>query len=296
MASIFILLLIGYSAKKIGVLSHKDAPLITSLVINFTMPAFVILAIHGKPLNMDMAKAPFLFFAAEMVVMALAYLIARALRLDRRTTGGLMLVSAFGNTGFLGYPVVNAAFAGNVHAMPSAVLMDAFGMMVVLCTVGIIVVENCTGSAFEWQSMLGFLKTPLLFGTLLALVLRTVHIPDLVMSSLQYLSAATVPLVMIAIGLNLSTYSVRQFPGALAAAVTLKLALLPALVILVMHLAGVKGTVYQVGATLGAMPAAVVSGVIASRYGANGAFVAAAIALGTLISVVTIPIVLMIVH
>lgn len=296
MASIFILLLVGYGAKKIGVLSHKDAPFITSFVINFTMPAFVILAIHGKPLNVDMMKAPFLFFSAEMVLMGLAYLTARALKLDRRTTGGLMLASAFGNTGFLGYPVVSAAFAGNDHAMPSAVLMDAFGMMFILSTIGVVVAESFTGSAFEWQSLLGFLKTPLFPATVLALILRTVHIPDMIVTTLGYLSAATVPLVMIAVGLSLSTGSMKQFPVALGASVILKLALMPALVILVMHLAGIHGTIYRVGAVLGSMPTAVISGVIASRYGANGAFVAAAIALSTLIGVVSVPVVLMIAH
>lgn len=288
--------MIGYGAKKTGVLSQKDAPFITSLVINFTMPAFVILAIHGKPLNVDMMKAPFLLFAGEVGIMVLAYLISRAFKFDRPTTGALILVSAFGNTGFLGYPVVSVVFAHNDHALPAAVLMDSFGMMLMLCTIGIITAEVFTGSAFDWRSMFTFMKTPLFPATILALILRTVHLPDLLVSTLQYLSAATVPLVMIAVGLNLSTGSVKQFPSALVTAVILKLALLPMFLLAGMHLAGIHGTVHQVGIVQAAMPTAVFAGVIASRYNANPLLAAAAIALSTLISVVSIPAVLLLVR
>ncbi len=111
-ASIFLLLMTGYGAKRVGVLKTADSSVVTSLVINLTMPAFIFVNTHNKPLVTAMVKAPVLGFAAQMVVLGIAYLAARAMRLDRRTTGALMLVSAFGNTGFLGYPVVAAAFGG----------------------------------------------------------------------------------------------------------------------------------------------------------------------------------------
>ena len=93
--SVFLLLLAGYAAKRVGVLKPGDSTVVNSIVINLTMPAFIFVYTHGKPITPGMVKAPMLGIVAEMAVMGLAYLCARAMRLDRRTTGALMLVSAF---------------------------------------------------------------------------------------------------------------------------------------------------------------------------------------------------------
>lgn len=294
--SIFLLLLVGYGSKKVGILSRKDSPAITSLIINLTMPALIFTALHGKPINCDMVKAPFLFFAAELVVMCVALLVASMLKLNRQTAGGLILASAFGNTGCLGYPVITAAFSGHQLALPAAVIMDQFAVMAMVGIIGVAVAACFAGSKFQLQSLLEFLRTPIFPTTILALILRNVHIPQCIMSALGYLGSATMALAMISVGLGLSTESVRQYPAALAAAVVLKMLLMPALVLVAMHLAGVDGIVNHTGIVLGALPCSIMSGVIANRYGTNGAFVAGGIALTTLISIVWVPVVLILLH
>ncbi len=282
----------GYIAKKTGVLKASDSTVVNSLVINLTMPAFIFVYTHAKPLNTAMIKAPFLGFAMEMVVVGLAYLAARALKLDRRTTGAMMLVSAFGNTGFLGYPVVTAAFEGNKTAILTAVLFDEFAMALILNTVGIAIAATFAGAKFRWQSLLEFLKTPLFPSTIIALILKDTYIPPVIMTTLNFLAGGTVPLAMISIGLNLSTGSVRQYPAAVGTALALKMAVLPMLMFATLPFIGVTGTVSQVVVLESAMPAAVFTGVVASRYSANGAFAAGAIFLMTLVSVLVIPAVL----
>ncbi|MCE5314730.1 MAG: AEC family transporter [Armatimonadota bacterium] len=294
--SIFLLLLVGYGAKKVGVLSAKDSPVITSIIVNLALPSWIFTSVHGKKISSDMIKAPFLFIAAEMAVMGLAYMAARVIRLDRRTTGALMLVSVFGNTGFLGYPVVSAAFSHVASAMPTAVMVDQFAMQMMLGIVGVTVAAVFSGSEFECGRLFEFLKTPLFPTAVLALILRNVHVPTMILTTLGYLGAATVPLAMISVGLGLSIGSIKQYPAALVTAVILKMALLPALVVVAMRLVGITGIVNDVSTVLAATPAAVLAGVMAARYGSNGAFAASAIALGTLISVVWIPVVLMLLH
>lgn len=292
-ASIFLLLLAGYGAKRFGALKSSDATVVNALVINLTMPAFIFVYTHQKPLTMPMIKAPALGFAVEIVFMGLAYLVARAFRLDRRTTGALMLVTAFGNTGFLGYPVVNAAFNGDGHAMLTAVLFDGFGMSLAINTVGVAAASCFAGSKFEWRSLLEFLKTPLFPMTVIALIFRTAYVPPIIMKTLSLLAAGTVPLAMISIGLNLSAGPMTRYPGPLAVAVVLKMAILPLLMFHLLPLIGVTGTVGKVVVLESAMPCAVFTGVVAGRYGANGAFAASAVFVMTLVSVVWIPGVLM---
>lgn len=292
-ASIFLLLMVGYAAKRCGILKAGDSAVVNSLAINLTMPAFIFVYTHEHTLTSDMVKAPAALFVGEMLIMVLAYMVARAMKLDRRTTGALMLAAAFGNTGFLGYPVTSAAFHNNDHAVLTAVMTDQFGMMLPLCTVGVAVATCFAGSKFEWGSLISFLKTPLFPTTVIALLLKNVHIPQVIMGTLGYLAAGTVPLVMISIGLSLNTAPVRQYPLPILTAVVLKVALLPIIVALLLPLVGVDGVVRKVAILEGAMPSAILAGVIAARYGANGAFAAGTIFLTTLASVLTIPGVLM---
>ncbi len=289
MASVFLLLLAGYGAKKAGALKAADARVVNSIVINLTMPAFIFVSLHKQMLNSAMIKAPVLGVVMEMVVMGLAYLSARALRLDRRTTGGLMLAAAFGNTGFLGYPMVAAAFPHDGRAMPTAVMFDEFAMAMVLNSVGVAVATCFAGKRFEPKALLEFLKTPLFPATIIALALRTVYVPQVIMKTLEFLAAGTVPLAMISIGLSLSGGSLKKYPAALGVSFLLKMIALPLLVWIALPLIGVSGTVKQVTILESAVPPAVVAGVIAGRYGANEEFVAVAIFAMTMLSVVMMP-------
>lgn len=294
-ASVFILLLVGYGAKRVGVLKPGDSTVVNSIVINLTMPAYIFWYTHSKPLTSQMVKAPALGIVMEMVVIGLSYLAARALRLDRRTTGGLMLVSAFGNTGFLGYPVTSAAFHGHKAAVLTAVMFDEFAMAMILNSVGVAIAATFAGAKFHYSSLLEFVKTPLFPATIVALILKDVPMPDLVMRTFGFLAAGTVPLAMISIGLSLSAGSVKHYPAPLAVAFVLKMALLPALMYFVLPHIGVTGVVGKVVVLESAMPSAVFTGVVAGRYGANSAFVAGAIFLMTLASVLVIPGVLVLV-
>lgn len=294
--SIFLLLLAGYAAKRFGALKPGDSVVVNSIVINLTMPAFIFIYTHGKPITSGMVKAPALGFAMEMVVMGVAYLAARAMRMDRRTTGAFMLVSTFGNTGFLGYPVVSAAFHGHKGAVLTAVMFDEFAMAMILNSIGVAVAAAFAGSKFEWGNLLEFLKTPLFPATIVALILKDVPMPSLLMKTLGYLAAGTVPLAMISIGLSLSTGTVKEYPKPIAVAFVLKMAMLPALMYFILPFAGVTGIVSKVVVLESAMPSAVFSGVVAARYGANGAFAAGAIFLMTLASVLVIPGILLLIQ
>ena len=70
---------------------------------------------------------------------------------------------------------------------------------------------------------------------------------------------------------------------------------LPLLVSAALSLVGVTGVVRQVTILESAVPTAVLTGIIAGRYGANEEFVASAIFVTTLMSVVLLPAVLILV-
>lgn len=291
-ASIFVLLLVGYGAKKLGALKAADASVINSIIVNITMPPFIFSSIHGKELTLPMIKTPFIGFAAQLVVMGLAYLAAKVMRMDRRTTGALMLVSAFGNTGFLGLAVILRAFHSDPQALFGAIMFDEFAMTFGLYSVGVIVAAAFGGSKFERAHMMEFARSPLIWSAVVGLVFRQVALPAMLMQTIEILAKATVPLAMISIGLSLSSRSVKSNLPGIAATFVLKMIALPLLVYLTLPHVGVQGIVREAATLEAAMPAAILTGVVSARYGANGAFAAAAIFATTLAAIVWLPLVL----
>jgi hypothetical protein len=172
-------------------------------------------------------------------------------------------------------------------------MFDEFGMALPLYCIGIGLASAFGGSRFELSGVLAFFRTPAFPAAVVALLLRNQTVPQPILTALSYLGAATVPLAMISLGLMLTGRHVVSSARPLLAVCVLKMGLMPVLVYLGMRAIGAAGTVYEVSVLEAAMPSAVMSGVIAARYGANGAFAASAIFLTTILSVAAIPFVLL---
>jgi len=161
--------------------------------------------------------------------------------------------------------------------------------------VGVAIAASFAGAKFQWRSSLVFLRSPLFAATIIALAMRNVYVPKLIMDTFWLLAKGTVPLAMISIGLSLSAASVKRDTAAFAVALALKMVVMPLLAYFCLPLFGITGIVHKVAVLEAATPAAVFSGVVAAQYGANGKFAAGAVFVTTLASVVMIPVVLMLI-
>lgn len=292
--SVFLLLFLGYGAKKLRWLKEEDAGTLNALVIRFTMPAFIFNAIYTyhEPLPWTMAKIPLVGFGAIAVVLVLGYLCGRVLKIDRPTLGGMIIACGFGNTGFLGYPVTQAAFPGNQTALITAALYDELVMAFFLYTLGMSIAAYFAGGKVKLSQLTTMLKTPMLWAIPVALAMRAVHLPAFFMSTLDYLARGTVPLVMISLGLVLSARSMKGLSSPILVVCVLKLLVLPVLTYYGSGVAAMSGTIRQVTVLESGMPSAVMTCIVAGFFGANERFVAGAIFVTTLLSIATIPIIL----
>ncbi len=288
-SSIFLLLFLGYGMKKLRVLREEDANLLNNIVLYLTLPAFIFEAIHSyrNPIPWSIAKVPIVGFSMIAVVLVIAWLIGRALRLDRPTLGAMMLAAGFGNTGFLGYPVSVAAFHDK-GALVTAVLYDMFAMALPLYIVGSMIAAAFAGERIDPKQILRMLLMPVLLAVPIALLLRPVTIPPTLMNSIHYLSNGTVPMVMISMGLSLSSKSLKGYAAPAVVACVLKLTVLPVISYFAYRYAGLTGITHQSAVVESAMPTAVMACVIAGKFGANNRFVAGVIFISTLIGIATI--------
>lgn len=286
-ASVLILILIGLTLRLLGVLAREDADVLNNIIVYLALPALIFTAIREATPTLGLLVFPAVAWLVALVCMGLAFVAGRALKLERPTFGGFLMVSALGNTGYLGYPLALAIFGGPL--LVRAVFYDVFGTALVLLTVGLVVAERLGSGTRESKRILEILTFPPLIAVALSFTLRPVPLPEFVLKVIGYLAHATVPLIMLSIGLSLRPGKILEYKAPLVVAGVTKLLLAPALAVVAARVAGLSAVDAGIVVLQASMPAMTMSFVIGQRYKLDTDFIPAAIFVTTLVSAITIP-------
>lgn len=304
---LFLLIVLGYGLKRLRVLHVAQVPILNGLVLNVTLPALIFKGLATAPhLSPQMALPPLAALGAEAGTLALAYAVGAALRLPRPTRGALLLVGAFGNTGFLGYPLVLALLP---REFPTAILIDQFGMTIALYLGAVVVgaVFGASGTnAVEMAKAIGrFGRSPLFLSLVAGSIARLVpwphaltHVPlasalgETIMTCLGYLGQGTTPIVLLALGVALRPGAARAYAVPIGAACVLKLLACPLLMWLLCRGLGLRGDVLTVSVLQSALPTAVMASVLCAEHDLSGDYAVGAVFVSTIVSALTVPLLL----
>lgn len=278
---------IGALLRAFGVLRASETKALNAVVVYVGLPAFIFRAVHGAVLTPSILRVVALAWAVFAIVLGVAWLVGRALRVSRPVLGGLLLTAALGNTGYIGYPMTSALL-GN-RALPEAVFYDVFGTVFALALVGTYIAQRYGTRGGKAPNPLRELLTfPAVPALALGLALRPVPIPAAVSHGLDLLAAMVAPLVMIAVGASLRPGAVAKFAVPLIGVAALRLALSPALAV-ALGGAVLAGPALRVAVLEASMPAMMLTLVIGDRFELDRDFIASAIFVTTALSALTIP-------
>lgn len=311
---LFGLVAIGYFAKRLRILHITDTDVLNRFVMDITLPAFIFDALVHNKLRMTFLSLPLVIWLSELAVFLLGLLIARICRLGPKQTGTVLLVSTFANTGYMGYPMTTAIF--HAAMLPAAVIMDQIGMNTFMYPGAAMlgsVYGRSEGATFA-QSFLRWLKSPLFGAMLVGLVARFIRWPAalttgdaaLVRQALAVLIAAgsaiihvvaqaTVPLIMISIGIILRPSSLSQHLGPVSIMAALKLLVAPlagyAVARCLLHI-GAGTALLGVCVLECALPPSANATLFSGQYEMDGSLGAAAFFALTTLSAITVPLAL----
>ena len=122
----------------------------------------------------------------------------------------------------------------------------------------------------------------------LLLAVTGVVLPRIVMEPIEMLGAMAIPLLLLNLGMHLRSLVLREIRHTVVV-VAIRVMGGAACAVLFIALFGVTGVERKVLLLASIMPAAVINVIIAQRYSTDPSLVASAVALGTLVSLVTIP-------
>ncbi len=263
---------------------------INRLIINFILPAVILLKLprlvldHAVWLPMLIAWA--LAGAGALMVLGLS----RWLGWGRELTGAALLLGLYGNTSYLGFPMVRAFFGD--AGMPYAIVFDQLGNFVMLAVFAPLIVARY-GAGQPVPSLAGMLRRLLGFPPFLALLagllLNGVAYPAWLQVGLEGGALLLAPLAMFIVGSQLSW----SLPGDLRAPLMwllgLRLVVLPALALGLLALLGTEGLVRQVTVFEAGMPTMVTASIMAMAAGMVPRLCSAAVGLGLVLSLLSLP-------
>lgn len=283
--------LIGVLCARLGGFSRDAAQTLNAVALYLALPALIFLQAPRIDFSGASLVAAILPWCA-LLVSALAVLaVGRSRHWPRSVIGVLLLVVPIGNTSFMGVPMIQAFFGA--AGLPYLIVYDQLGTMAIFATYGALILA-CYGRAGS-PDLVAMARRVLFFPPTVALGLglatRAWPSPEGVTRLLQNLAAMLVPLVMIAIGLQLRLRMERRVVAPLVFGLAIKLLAVPLLLCLGCWLVGATGLAAAVSVVESGMPPMVTAGALAVAAGLEAELAVALVGLGIVVSFATLPLV-----
>ena len=293
MTIFFLILATGFAAGKLGVVKKDYLPHFAQLITKILLPVLMFYSSYESITrqtlveNLSMLGLSVAFYA---LVIAVTWLLSKALRLPHDKDRIFMFCFVFGNTGFVGHPLLLALFpeTGVLYMMLFTVvdqlLFWTFGIWLATA-------RDRKRASFNARNLL----TPNIVALVLALVFVVFELPlpSVVCDALATVKNATSAMCMMYLGalLCFSNWMGVLRRKELYVGVGVKMIALPMACGSALMLTGLP---YEMVASLTmimALPTMTVVPMIASQYGREGEYAAGITAVTLALSVATLPLV-----
>lgn len=280
-------LLIGVALRLSGRMPENTTKVLGGWVINVALPATAISSVHNLAVRPDWWLAAATPWIGALLAIAVLVPLCRALDWSRQRTGALLLVGGWGNTSFVGLPMI-AAFAG-AQWLGLGIVIDLFGSYLALSTLGIAVATVASAGRFDWRVVARRVATfPPFLAILLALTTNHLDRPDWLTEIVTTLAHTLTPIALAAVGFALRPDRIAGRLQPLAVALGYRLFLAP-LAILGMYaaLGALDDPVARVAILEMAMPPMLGASIIALEHDLEPDLVALVIGIGVPLSLLT---------
>ena len=289
MLVLLILMITGAVAARFGVMDEETNRRFTRFTLVIPQTCMIL----GSVMNADLGITPAQVFQVlgigcvmYAILVAVSFLVPVIYRCKPQEKGLYSFMTIFGNTGFMGLPIVGAIIGGPA-AFYAAMLNIPFNILAY--TLGIALLSSEGKTKIQWKLLLN----PPMFAAVLAVVLVCVdlHVPSPLARAVDMLGDMVVPCSMIIIGASLGSQKLRDVfcDWHVYAFAPVRLILIPIILWAVMHLFVHDAVLLGTITVLGAMPVASFATMLSIQYGGNVQMASRSVFVTTVLSVATVP-------
>jgi predicted permease len=271
-----LLVVMAYTLKKKGILRQEDSSIFARLLTNAVLPATIFYQLWTYPLSGEIIIPIFIMFLSGIASMALSYLAGRALKFDRQSIGALMIVSSFGSSALIGYPVIQYAFANNPEAFAHGIIISELGVglpIFILCPA----VAMYFGGSFKGNSndilnvVKDYFTSPIFIAVVSGMVLSKIEIPQAhvvvtIQEALKMVQGSLVVVSAVILGLQLTLTPMKGFWALITFSIFVQMMFQVWFCGAVSNVLGVNQVNREILVLISAMPAAILGPVFATQY------------------------------
>ena len=283
-------MMIGYVACKKEYFDQEFGKKLSWLVVNVANPMLAISAVVNN--EEQIAKKDFYvtvllaicFYAFFLI---LAQILPRLIGVQNSDIGVYKMMTTFNNIGFMGFPVIAAAYGNGalIYAVPFSIMFN------ILCYTWGIQTLCGGGEKGNWKRIINI-------GTIsgiisIVLFFMQIPVPKMICSLSAGLSNLTGPLSMLVIGISIAAMELKDLftEVKLLKFALIKLLAVPVAAMLLVCQVIDNRLICEVFLVMMATPAASMCAMLSQQYGGDYELAAKGVALTTILSVVTMPIV-----
>jgi predicted permease len=267
---------------------------INACVLNLFLPALCIKTLYQSPVDLETVLVPATAWITTGGSLLLAAGIYAALggimHLSPQEKGVLLIAAAFGNVTYLGLPVLTSLYGST--AAKYALFYDLLATTPLLWLAGAALASRYgEGKKVDLkESGKTIASLPPVWGIFIGMALHQMNapLPLFVLKTLDMLGSLVVPLMIFSIGLALSLPKVKH-AYAIIPAVVIKLIAGPVIAYGTARMLGLTGVALTSCSIEGAMPAMVLSLLVAARFRLDVSLAAFVIVVTTVLSFFTLP-------
>lgn len=320
MIILFIIMAVGFACEKRGIIDDYSSKAISAIVINVANPALVLSAgmtsgeqVQLKDLGFTAILAVLLFAALILI----AEIIPRLLGTPKKRYGTYRVMTVFSNIGFMGFPVIAATY-GSTALLYASVFLFPFNLLIYTYGIAMIksgvnedeegtkaeVVKSVAAHGAENQNAVATAKRHIQWGKVfnigviasivsIVLYLSGIQFPSFITSAVSSLSSLTAPLSMMVIGYSIAKMNIKELFGNVRLLIfaLIKLIAIPVIGILVIRLFVNNSELLGVCFIMLATPVGSMTAMLAKEYGGDEELASKGVAITTILSVITMPLV-----
>lgn len=284
--------------KMIGILKKEHSHLFSRIVIQVTLPAIIFSSLATTHFSGDFFLMSLMMASLEIVIIIMAWTIAKIFQFKRGEKGALILVSSFGMTAMLGYPLIRQIFPGNALAMEEAVITGEFGVGFLLFIIGPLIAMYYGNSNVEGKLIIASIKkfiiSPIFISLIAGLVFSFIPINpnsklfNALVHIFQLVGQANLLMVAFTIGLVIEFKRIKHVYLFMSMAIILKLIIKPLLSLLLTKFPQMTDLMREIVFIETAMPSAILTAVYAKQYNCRPDLVSMAIMVTLVVSLLSI--------
>lgn len=291
MVMLFTMVILGYTACKLGYMGDKFDKKLSSIVVDITCPLLVLSSVMGDEMPDRSLILPLVGVGVltYIILLVFGFWVPRFISKNHDDQGMIGFSLMFANVGFIGYPIVASIFGPK--AVFYAALLNVPNTFFIF-TAGVMLVK---GEYSIRQFNPKVLLSPALIGAFIAalLVAFGVHTPEMMARPITMVGNITVPAALMIIGSSMARLPLREIIGSgkVYATSFLRLVIVPLSVYFLFRLCGVNTLINNINTVVIAMPVASFGTMFCMKYGRNPSLMTEATFITTLFSIITIPLI-----